>query len=131
MGRRLGGRAAPPGALGLGELLHAAGCGLATHANTLVGVGAFGEEVKAAGGPDALGLLGDDDALVSAFLWKRGVKIAHVGTGNIYPAPGTQESSQTRTRRRKGGEPDAQKKAIKKATGWPWEDSKFNRVVWH
>jgi hypothetical protein len=129
MGRRHGGRAAPPGVIGMGELIHAAGCGLMLPAGTLAGVGAFGEEVKAAGGPDALGLMGDDDALVSAFLWKQGVKVLQAGTGNIYPAPGTQESSQTRTRRKQGGKPDVQKHAIKKATGWPWVDSKMPRVV--
>lgn len=129
MGRRPGGKAAPPGIVGMGDLLHAAGCGLMAPAGSFVGVGAFGDTVKASGGPDALGLMGDDDALVSAFLWKQGIKITHAGTGNIYPAPGTQESSQTRARRKSGGDPDAQKKAIKKATGWPWADSPLPRVV--
>lgn len=120
MGRLPNGKPAPPGTGRRGVLLYGAGCGLALRAKYLVGLRAFADEVVAAGGPDALGLLGDDDALVSAYLWRQKVRIMHAATGNIYPAPGTQATSQTRAKRLKNTEPDAQKKAIHRAVGWPW-----------
>lgn len=121
MGRTRDGKPAPPGGASRGQLLHAAGCSLTVRPGQLSGLTEFAEQVRAAGGPDALNQVGgDDDALVSAHLWKSGVQVIHAPAGNIYPAPGTQESSQTRANRRRGVKPDAQKTAIAKATGWPW-----------
>lgn len=120
MGRGVDGKQAPPGAFSRGNLIHAAACGLALHARHLKGLREFANEVKTAGGPDALGPLGDDDALVSAFLWKTNVPILHAATGNIFPAPGTQASSQTKARAAREGSHDVQKQAISKITGWPW-----------
>jgi hypothetical protein len=120
MGRTADGKQAPPGAYSRGALIYGAGCGLTVRARHLFGLHAFAGEVILAGGPDALGLLGDDDALVSAYLWKQKIPIAHAATGNIYPAPNTQESSQTRAHLQRGNDFDVQKRAIRKAIGWPW-----------
>jgi hypothetical protein len=81
----------------------------------LAGVLDFAAEAKAAGGPDALGPGGDDDAIMSAFLWKSGVKIKHVATGNMYTAPGIVSTFKPQQ------DPNVQKRAIAKATGWPWK----------
>ena len=118
MGRASDGKAAPPGRFSRGNLIYAAGCGLTVRAKHLVALQEFSAEVQSKGGPNALGLLGDDDALVSAFLWKSGVPILHAAAGNIYAAPGMRTTSQTAARAKES--PDAQKVAIKKATGWPW-----------
>lgn len=121
MGRTVDHSPAPPGLTSFGDLVYGAGCGMALLARHLAGLRAFSEEVKAAGGPDALGLLGDDDALVSAFLWRRGIRIVHAATGNIFAAPNTQSSSQTGARLARGEvDLDAQKRAIQNVTGWPW-----------
>jgi hypothetical protein len=119
MGRALDGKPALPGPGSRGGLLYAAGCGLAVRASMLGGLQAFGASVRDLGGPDALGLGGDDDALVSAYLWKNNVPIQHVAAGNIYPAPGTQATSTMK--RVKPTNIDAQKEAIAKLTGWPWK----------
>lgn len=119
MGMRPTNRRAPPGAYGFGNLVYAAGCGLAVRVKHLVGLEKFADEIKAAGGPDSLGLHGDDDAIVSAHLWKTGVPILHAATGNIFAAAGTQATSQTAARRARKEDPNAQKFAIKKITGWP------------
>lgn len=111
---------APPMDFSRGDLIYAAGCGLALRPRHLAGLGAFADEVKAAGGPDALGLLGDDDALVSAYLWKTGVRVVHAATGNIFPAPNTQSSSQTFAKQARRVDPNAQKIAIGRITGWPF-----------
>jgi hypothetical protein len=120
MGRTFDGKPAPPGTVSRGMLIYAAGAGLAVRARYLEGIGAFADEVHEKGGPDAFGPLGDDDALVSAYLWKRQIPIAHAATGNIFPAPNTQAHSQTRQHIARRVALDEQKKAIRKATGWPW-----------
>jgi hypothetical protein len=94
----------------------------------LVGLDAFAAEVRAAGGPDALGICGDDDALVSAFFWKHGTRIMHTATGNIFAAPLTRTTSQTVARAKLMEAPDAQKIAIKKITGWPWFTTSVRRA---
>ena len=118
MGRDRAGHQAPPGDRGRGEIIYAAGCGLAMRAGELVGVSELAAAVKAGAGVDPLGVGGDDDALVSAHLWKRGTRILHTATGNIFSAPGTRASSQTAAKR--GRDPNAQKSAIARVTGWPW-----------
>lgn len=115
MGRTFDGKAAPPGAWSRGDLLHAAGHGISARAGVLAGVIAFAEEVKASGGPDALGPHGDDDALVSAYLWKTGVPIKHVATGNQHTQWGIKSTFKPQA------DPNIQKRAIAKATGWPWK----------
>jgi len=121
MGRTADGKFAPPGAYSRGELIYGAGCGLTVRAGMLASLSAFAIEVSAAGGPDALGLYGDDDALMSAYLWKQNVRILHAATGNIFPAPGTHATSQTAVHHAKGKPFDAQKIAIARITGWPWK----------
>ena len=120
MGRGVDGKLASPGAYSRGNLIYAAGCSLAMRAKHLIGIQAFAAQVRASGGPDALGLLGDDDALVSAHLWKCGVPVLHAATGNIYAASGTMATSQTKARRDRRENLDAQRIAIGKITGWPW-----------
>ena len=120
MGRSADGKQALPGNVSRGVLIYAAGCGLAVRVHHLRGLRAFAEGVVKTGGPDALGVRGDDDALVSAFLWKQDVTIFHAPTGNVYAAPGTHISSQTAAKNERRETPDAQKIAIKKITGWPW-----------
>jgi hypothetical protein len=120
MGRNFAGKPAPPGDWAGGDLLYAAGCGLTLRAGALEGLQAFADKVKAEGGPDALGFRGDDDALVSAFLWKNNVRMVHAATGNIFPAPNTRSSSFTADVMARGLALDAQKKEIARLTGWPW-----------
>jgi len=119
MGKGVDYKAAPPGKFSRGDLIHGAGCGLTVRAKHLVGLQEFAAEIQTAGGPDALGLLGDDDALVSAHLWKTGVRVVHAKTGNIYAAPGSRSTSQTAARLGQHQNLDAQKHAIQKLTGWP------------
>jgi hypothetical protein len=121
MGKDLQNKAAPPGPHSRGNLIYGAGCSLTVRAKHLIGLHEFSDIVKVAGGPDALGVLGDDDALVSAFLWKSGVVIRHASTGNIYPAPGLHSSSQTAAKAKQRVREETQKLAIKRITGWPWE----------
>jgi hypothetical protein len=120
MGRTTRGRQAPPGALSWGPLVHAAGLGLTVRAKHLAGLQAFAGEVKAKGGPDGLGPGGDDDGLLSAYLWRSGVVIRHAATGNVFQAPGARASSQSAARTARRESFDAQKVLLKKTTGWPW-----------
>lgn len=121
MGRGVDNKPAPPDRrFSRGELIHGAGMGLTVRAKYLRGLVQFAADVKAAGGPDCLAKLGDDDALVSAYLWKQGIKIHHAATGNVFAAPGTRTSSQTTARRAKHENLDAQKLALQKTVGWPW-----------
>jgi hypothetical protein len=123
MGRSPDGKQAPPGAVSRGHLIYGAGCGLTVRAAHLVGLGELETHVKATGGFQPLGLLGDDDAFISALLWRNKVPILHAATGNIYPAPGTHASSQTAKKR--NTDPDAQKVALQKITGWPWPQKRI------
>lgn len=123
MGRLPDGRRAAPGPVSRGRLLYGCGCGLAVRAGHLEGLQELAAQVRAAGGPDALGPCGDDDALVSAHLWRRGVPIWHAATGNLYSAPGTERFSQTRARLARGEDLQDQKRAIAQITGWPWVDA--------
>lgn len=120
MGRTAAGRFAPPGAVSHGPLVYGCGLGLTVRVGHLAGLHDLAERVRRAGGPDALGPAGDDDALVSAHLWLQGVPILHAAAGNVYAAPGTQESSHTVVRRRRGEGIEDQKRAIARITGWPW-----------
>jgi hypothetical protein len=136
MGRLPDGRRAPPGDISMGQLIYGCGCGLAVRVRDLFGLHQLNAYVRAQGGPNALGALGDDDALVSALLYQHMIPITHVATGNIYAAPGTQESSQTRARREAGQDPQDQKRAIARITGWPWPEPvdevelQFTSVNW-
>lgn len=127
MGRTPAGRFAPPGAVSGGPLIYGCGCGLAVRVGHLAGLHDLAERVRRAGGPDALGPGGDDDALVSAHLWLQGVPILHAAAGNVFAAPGTQESSQTLVRQKRGGGLEDQKRAIARITGWPWPGFKSIR----
>ena len=123
MGMTPDGKRAPPGRFSRGNLIYAAGCGLALRTKHLEGLQELAAEVKAAGGPDALGVCGDDDALVSAHLWRKGITIKHAATGVIQAALGSQDVSQTKMRLARGEKLDDQKRAIARITGWKWPGS--------
>jgi hypothetical protein len=115
MGRTFDGKGAPPGLWSRGELMHAAGPGLSMRAGTLANLAAFADAVKENGGPDALGPQGDDDSIVSAYLWKQGMPIKHAAIcGKIFTVPGTVSTFKPQK------DPDIQKRAIAKASGWPF-----------
>lgn len=117
------GKRAHGGDICRGMLIYAAGCGLTVRAGLLEGLSRFAEDIRDRGGPDALGSLGDDDALVSAYLWQRGVTIRHAAVGGeVHAAIGTQATSLTLEKRTRGEHPGAQKRMIKQLTGWPWPD---------
>jgi hypothetical protein len=119
-GRTPDGKRAPPGQHSRGHLIYAGGCGLAVRAGLLDGLQAFAGEVQRQTGFNSLGIRGDDDALVSAWLWKQGIKIRHAATGVINAVAGTRRTSQTADKLARGERLDAQKVAIAGATGWPW-----------
>lgn len=120
MGKTIAGRRAPPCKTSHGLLMYAAGCGLAVRAGDLAGMHVFAREIREQAGFDPLGIRGDDDALVSAWLWKQGITIRHAATGVINAAAGTGASSQTRAKLARGEDLNAQKKVIAAITGWPW-----------
>lgn len=120
MGRTPDGGRAAPSKTSRGRLIYGAGCALALRAEHLSGLGELRDRVIAAGGRDPLGPCGDDDALVSALLWSKGIAIHHAATGVINSAAGTQTDSQTRQRMALREELDEQKRLIARLTGWPW-----------
>lgn len=120
MGKTRDGKRAPPGNRSRGELIYAAGCGLAVRAGDLAGLHVFAREIREQAGFDPLGIRGDDDALVSAWLWKQGITIRHAATGVINAVAGTGASSQTRDKLARGEDLSAQKRVIAALTGWPW-----------
>jgi hypothetical protein len=119
-GRTPDGKRAPPGNFSRGDLIFAGACGLAVRAGYLEGLQDLAHQVQLAYGFNALGPCGDDDGLIAALLWKKGIAIRHAATGVINAAAGTQRSSQTKARLALGEPLDAQKKAIARLTGWPW-----------
>lgn len=120
MGRTARNKVAPPGLLPYGALIHAAGCGLTVRVKHLVGLQEFATSIKAQGGPDGLGPGGDDDGLVSAYLWRSGVVITHAPTGNIFQAPGAQSGTTPAAKKARLENLALQKKSLKNLTGWPW-----------
>lgn len=109
--------------LSTGRLILGCGCGLAVRAGHLEGLQALAAEVLAAGGPDALGPCGDDQALVSAHLWRQGVPLLHAAVGALSFAPGTAATSQTRARQGRGETTlHEQARAIAQITGWPFPE---------
>jgi len=119
MGMTPEGLRAAPGDASRGRLILGCGCGLALRAGHLAGLAALAAEVREAGGPDLLGPCGDDQALVSAHLWRRGVPLLHAAVGPLRFAEGTQAASQTRARQARGEDLQAQAQALAQITGWP------------
>lgn len=101
------------------DLICAGACGFALRAQHLAGLAELAQEVKEKGGGEILKPLGDDEALVCANLWRRGVGIRHVAVANVTTAPGTQKGSQSQLRCQ-AETWDHQRHVIAKATGWPW-----------
>ncbi len=114
------GRRVYPGDPARGALLYGIGCGLTVRVRHLAGLADLAARMRDAEGVDPLGPLGDDDALVSAHLWRTAVRLGHAPTGVFEAAPGTATSSQTRARAARGDAPDAQKHALRRVAGWPW-----------
>ena len=121
MGKGVDGKIAQPSAHSRGRLIYAAGLGLTLRARHLVGLRELAAEVLAADGPDMLGLYGDDDALVSAHLWKQGVSITHAAIGNVYQAPGSKATSHSLKRTARGEKLYEQKHQLQHVTGWPFQ----------
>lgn len=120
MGHTPGGLRAPPGEVSRGRLLLACGCGLALRAGHLRGLQAFAAELCAKGARDPLGPGGDDQALVSCHLWRRGVPILHAAAGAFTFAAGTQRTSETSARQARGEVTlHEQAQEIARLTGWP------------
>jgi len=93
---------------------------LAFAAGDLEGLGGLRDELQPKLGYDLLGDMGDDEALVSALLWKHGVAIKHVSVKGLALAPGTQEDCQMLKRRKRDKTWDKQRVALRGAMGWPW-----------
>lgn len=111
------------GVLGAGtELVSIAAGTLALHVADLDGLEETLAEVREKGGFDAWGVLGDDDAVISAHLWRKGVVMRATGPLALYEAPGAQEGSQFVQRQavRDGRGMFWQREAIAKIIGWPW-----------
>jgi hypothetical protein len=119
-GRTPDGKRAPPGTHSRGHLVYAGGNGLSVRAGLLQGLGVFAADIRARAGFDPLGVRGDDDALLSAFLRSLGIKIRHAPTGVINAVAGTRRTSQTKDKLDRGESLSAQKRAISELTGWPW-----------
>lgn len=126
MGQDIAGKMAYPGTMVQRcDIICAAACGFAMKVKHLEGIEDYAAKVHAAGGPDCLGVLGDDEALVSAFMWSKRIPIAHVLSGGITAAPGTRESSQTLARLKRHENFDVQRQLIRRVTGWPWKEVKL------
>ena len=100
-------------------------CGVASafamRAGDLEGLDELAVKMKEASGYDMLGDCGDDEALVSANLWRRGVKIKHVLMSELSTLPGTQGDQCQAQKRVATKEPYwGQRKEIARVTGWPW-----------
>lgn len=90
----------------------------------LVGLGETAAEVQEKCGFDPFGELGDDDAVVSAHLWRKGVTVRATGPLEVHEALGGQEGSQFVQRQaaqaRNGRGMFWQREQIARVTGWPW-----------
>ena len=93
--------------------------GMVVRAGDLEGLQGLADDVRAKCGFDALGDCGDDEALVSALLWLRGVPIHHGCVPEIHSAQDCIES-QTKKRLAQGGVFWHQRREIARVTGWPW-----------
>lgn len=121
MGTDLEGKGAPPGPYSRGLLIHAAGLGLTVRVKHLEGLRMFAEWLVQNNAPNLFSPLGDDDAIVSAHLWTTGVPITHAVTGNVFELPAAKASAQSVARGRSGEKLHAQKMAIRRVTGWPFQ----------
>ena len=92
----------------------------AFRAKDLEGLDEFVSEIKTQGKFDPFGDLGDDEAVISALLWKRGVVIKKANIPEIHSVQGTQEGSQARRRLASTRPFWYQRQEIKRITGWPW-----------
>lgn len=113
------------GVLGTGELLVSIAAGVfAVRASALADLNETLSQIRRECGFDPFGILGDDDAVISAHLWRTGVAMRATGPLTVHEAPGAQVASQFEKRRdqkvRDGRSLFWQRAAIAKLTGWPW-----------
>lgn len=93
---------------------------MACRAGDLWGVGNLVKEVREKGGFDPIGDCGDDEAVISAHLWRKGVRMRRICFPRIRLADGTQDGSQTEKRRATGKPIWWQRHEIARMTGWPF-----------
>jgi len=96
---------------------------MALHVADLAGLSETLAEIRKKCDFDPFADLGDDEAVISAHLWKRGVPMRATGPLAIRQAFGSQVGSQFSRRRESSGSRSTfwQREAIAKATGWPWK----------
>lgn len=106
------------------ELVAVAAGTMVARAADLEGLEGTRAEIRERCGFDPCGDGGDDEAVVSAHLWRRGVPMRAAGPIAVREAPGTQDGSQSERRRALRGDrhPSWQRREIRRATGWPWRD---------
>jgi hypothetical protein len=95
---------------------------MACRAGDLHGVSRLVAEVREKCGFDPVGDCGDDEAVVSAHLWREGVRMRRVFFPQIRLADGTQVGSQTEKRRATGKPLWWQRHEVARITGWPFRD---------
>jgi hypothetical protein len=104
------------------ELIAMGAAMMALRVGDLVGLEATLEEVRSKGGFDPFGDAGDDEAVVAAHLWKRGVTMRASGPLKVLTDTSAQAHSQSSRRMASRGtkHPFWQRHEIRRITGWPW-----------
>jgi len=99
-------------------------CGVASvmsfRAGWLSGLDDMAEVVRTRCGFDPLGDCGDDEALVSACLWRHGIRMKHAFSPGLLMSTDVQNESQSRRRHDRGDVGFEQRRKISHVTGWPW-----------
>lgn len=95
---------------------------MAIRAADLAGLGGTLAEIREKCGFDPFGNGGDDEAVVSAHLWRQGTPMRATGPIAVREALGTQAGSQFERRRAASGGRSVfwQREEIRRVTGWPW-----------
>lgn len=120
-GITISGAAAPIGSVCDEPLICMGAAAMAVRAGDLAGLDVFADEVRKRCGFDPLGDLGDDEALVSAHLWRKKVPMHHVTINGLRFVEAAQgEGSQTQRRLVRGGSLDEQRVKLREFIRWPW-----------
>lgn len=92
------------------------------HMSDLVGLDETLSEIRSKCGFDPFADAGDDEAVIAAHLWRKGVIMRATGPLAIVETPGTQVGSQFEKRRATKGTRSLfwQRQEIRRVTGWPW-----------
>ena len=104
------------------ELISMGGAAMALPVQHLAGLEDLRQEIIKACSFDPFGNLGDDEAVVAAHLWRKGVKMFAAGKLGLWMPPQAQVDCQGDRRRSalRGKKFFWQREAIAKVTGWPW-----------